>query len=228
MWRRAAIGTLVLYAAAVVAITIFPIRVHPASYWAGEPFMTMVHWRPGDVDAPSFTLNVIMFIPFGVLLPLLWPASDGLRAIAVRAVTASTAIETVQLVLGLTVGSRRTIDINDLIANTAGAVIGLLVLRLAVPSPVHRARVLAVPSGVRRAFVLAVPSRFRWAFVLAVPSRFRRARALAVFFPVRRARALAVRAGAGATEAGGGDQPGAPRSPSAGGSTSGCRGRDVR
>lgn len=139
MWRRATVGILVLYAAAVVAITIFPIRVHPASYWAGESFMTMVHWIPGDVDGPSFTLNVIMFIPFGVLLPLLWPAADGLRAIGLRALTASAAIESVQLVLGLTLGSRRTIDVNDLIANTAGALAGLLILRLAVPSAEHRA-----------------------------------------------------------------------------------------
>ncbi|MFI7601048.1 VanZ family protein [Actinoplanes sp. NPDC049681] len=150
MWRRATVGILLLYAAAVVAITIFPIRVHPASYWAGEPFMTMVHWIPGDVDAPSFTLNVIMFIPFGVLLPLLWPATDGLRAIGLRALAASAAIESVQLVLGLTLGSRRTIDVNDLIANTAGALAGLLILRLAVPSAEHRAGACAGSPRSRR------------------------------------------------------------------------------
>ncbi|MFI5494624.1 VanZ family protein [Actinoplanes sp. NPDC051859] len=141
MWRRATYGLLLLYAAAVVAVTIFPIRPHPASYWAGEPFMTMVHWIPGDVDAPSCTLNVIMFIPFGILLPLLWPATDRLPAIGWRALAASAAIETVQLILGLTIGSRRTIDINDLIANTAGALLGLLLLRLAVPAAAHRAAI---------------------------------------------------------------------------------------
>ncbi|OJF11654.1 VanZ family protein [Couchioplanes caeruleus] len=148
MWRRATIGILLLYAAGVVAITIFPIRVRPASYWAGEPFMTMVHWIPGDVDAPSFTLNIIMFIPFGVLVPLLWPATDRLRATGLRALAASASIEGVQLVLGLTLGSRRTIDVNDLIANTAGALIGLLILRLAVPSAIHRAS--ACPPTPRR------------------------------------------------------------------------------
>ncbi|MEV6596980.1 VanZ family protein [Actinoplanes sp. NPDC051346] len=139
MWRRATIGLLLLYAACVIAITIFPIRVRPASYWADEPFMTMVHWIPGDVDAPSFTLNVIMFIPLGVLVPLLWPSADSPWAIGWRALAASASIETVQLILGLTLGSRRTIDINDLIANSAGALLGLLILRLAVPSAQHRA-----------------------------------------------------------------------------------------
>ena len=143
MWRRVTVGILLLYAVGVVAITIFPIRPHPASYWADEPFAEIFHWIPGDVDGPSFTLNVIMFVPFGILLPLLWPATDAYRRIALYATAASAAIELVQLVLGVTVGSRRTVDVNDLIANAAGALAGLLILRLAVPSAVHRARALA-------------------------------------------------------------------------------------
>ncbi|MEV4709357.1 VanZ family protein [Actinoplanes sp. NPDC049316] len=139
MGRRVTVGMLLLYTAGVVAITIFPIRPHPASYWAGEPIAEMFHWIPGDVDAPSFVLNVIMFVPFGILVPLLWPATDSLRRLALCAAAASATIELVQLVLGLTIGSRRTVDVNDLIANTAGAVIGLLILRLAVPSAAHRA-----------------------------------------------------------------------------------------
>jgi len=92
------------YASTVLAITLLPIHRHPASYWAGEPWWTMIHWIPGEVDAPSFVLNVIMLVPFGVLAPLLW----------------------------------RTVDINDLLANTLGALIGLLILRLALPHPAHR------------------------------------------------------------------------------------------
>jgi glycopeptide antibiotics resistance protein len=127
------------YALSVVAITIFPIRPRPAGYWTGEPWWTVFHWIPFDVDGPSFTLNVIMFVPFGVLVPLLRPAADNYRRLAVRAAGASLAIELTQLVIGLTLGSRRTVDVNDLITNTAGALLGLLILRLAVPSPAHRA-----------------------------------------------------------------------------------------
>ena len=133
------VGLLVLYAMGVVALTIFPIRPRPASYWADEPFAEIFHWLPGDVDGPSFTLNVIMFVPFGILLPLLWPATDGYRRIALYATAASASIELVQLLLGVTIGSRRTVDVNDLIANAAGALLGLLILRLAVPSAAHRA-----------------------------------------------------------------------------------------
>jgi glycopeptide antibiotics resistance protein len=130
--------TLFLYAVAVIAVTVFPIRPHPASYWAGEPWWTMIHWIPGDVDAPSSVLNVIMFVPYGVLVPLVWRAADAVRKLALLAALSSTAIELTQLVLGVTVGSRRTVDINDVLANTAGALLGLLILRLALPKSAHR------------------------------------------------------------------------------------------
>lgn len=134
------------YAVAVVAVTIFPISPHPESYWNGEPWWTMIHYIPFVVDAPSFVLNVIMFVPFGVLVPLFRPATDAYGRIAGWGVLASTAIELAQLILMLTLGSRRTVDINDLIANTGGAVVGLLVLRLAVPVPSHR-RSFTRPDG---------------------------------------------------------------------------------
>jgi len=130
---------MLLYAMAVVAVTIFPITPHPSSYWAATPWWTMIHYVPFLVDAASFVLNVVMFVPFGVLVPMLWPRADSLRRLAGWAVVASSSIELTQLVIGLTVGSRRTVDVNDLIANTAGALAGLLVLRAAVPDPRHRA-----------------------------------------------------------------------------------------
>jgi len=126
------------YASAVIAITLFPIHRHPAAYWTGEPWWTMVHWIPGDVDAPSFVLNVIMLIPYGVLLPLLVRAADSVRRLALLAALTSSGIELVQFLLGVTLGSRRTVDINDLIANTLGALVGLLILRLALPHAAHR------------------------------------------------------------------------------------------
>jgi glycopeptide antibiotics resistance protein len=130
--------TLLAYAMSVLAVTVLPYRPHPPSYWTGHPFADWLRWIPGDVDGPSFTLNVIMFVPLGVLLPLLRRTLDAYARLAAAAFTASLGIELLQLVLGLTTGSRRTADINDLIANTAGAVIGLYLLRLAIPPPAHR------------------------------------------------------------------------------------------
>jgi glycopeptide antibiotics resistance protein len=144
--RRPAIFMLfLLYVVGVVAVTIFPITAHDAPYWAAEPWWTVFQWVPFQVDAPSFVGNVIMFVPLGALAPLLWPVTDSMRRLAVRAVCASAGIELTQFVLGMTVGSRRTVDVNDLIANTAGALLGLLVLRLALPAAAHRRRVAVGP-----------------------------------------------------------------------------------
>ena len=130
--------TLFVYASAVIAVTVLPIHHHRPGYWTGAPWWTVFRWIPGDVDAPSFVLNVIMFIPYGVLLPLLWRATDSGRRLALAAVAASASIELLQFVLGITLGSRRMVDINDLIANTAGALVGLAILRLALPPAAHR------------------------------------------------------------------------------------------
>jgi glycopeptide antibiotics resistance protein len=130
-----------LYALSVTAVTVFPIHRRPPGYWAGEPWWTVIHWIPFVVDAPSFVLNIVMFVPFGVLVPLLWRSLDSWRRLALCALSVSSVIELIQFVLGVTLGSRRTVDINDLISNTAGALLGLLVLRLAVPHATHRATI---------------------------------------------------------------------------------------
>jgi len=130
--------TFFVYAAAVLAVTVLPIHPHRPGYWTGEPWWTVLRWIPGVVDAPSFVLNVIMFIPYGVLLPLLWRATDSARRLALTALAASASIELLQFVLGMTLGSRRMVDINDLIANTGGALVGLAILRLALPPAAHR------------------------------------------------------------------------------------------
>jgi glycopeptide antibiotics resistance protein len=143
--RPAIIMLFLLYAIGVVAVTIFPITPHHAAYWAAEPWWTVFQWVPFHVDAPSFVGNVIMFVPLGALAPVLWPVADSMRRVAVRAVCASAGIELTQFLIGVTVGSRRTVDVNDLIANTAGALLGLLVLRLALPAAAHRRRLAISP-----------------------------------------------------------------------------------
>jgi glycopeptide antibiotics resistance protein len=141
--RTTVLTTLVVYALGVAAITIFPITLWPAGHWAGEPWYTVVHPVPFQVDATSFVLNVVMMIPFGMLLPLLCRRTDSPPRIALYAAWTSLSIETVQFLLGLLLNSRRTVDVNDLIANTAGAVLGLALLRLAVPSAARRASMAA-------------------------------------------------------------------------------------
>jgi glycopeptide antibiotics resistance protein len=116
-----------LYTLAVLAVTVFPVRVHRRTH---APWWAVIQLVPGHVPALSFALNIVMFMPFGVLVPLLWPRAGSLRRIAGWALAASAAIELTQLVLWLTLGNYRTVDVNDLIANTAGGVLGFAALRI--------------------------------------------------------------------------------------------------
>jgi glycopeptide antibiotics resistance protein len=114
-----------LYALAVIAVTVVPVRVHHR--WA--PWWSVIEWVPFQVPPLSFLLNIVMFLPFGVLVPLLWPRTGSMRRLAAWALGASVAIELTQLLLWITLGARRTVDVNDLIANVAGGVLGFVVLR---------------------------------------------------------------------------------------------------
>jgi glycopeptide antibiotics resistance protein len=134
----------VLYVVAVVAVTAFPIKVRPGAVASmGDDWWTVLRWVPFAVPPLGFVLNIFMFVPLGVLVPLLWPSADSLRRLTGLALCASGALELTQFVLWVTLGSPRTVDINDLISNTAGAVLGLLLLRALVRKPTRRAELAA-------------------------------------------------------------------------------------
>jgi glycopeptide antibiotics resistance protein len=74
--------------------------------------------------------NVVMFLPFGILVPMLWPSTRATARVLWLGLGASLAIELTQLLFLVTLNSRRTVDINDLIANAGGAVLGYWLLQL--------------------------------------------------------------------------------------------------
>jgi glycopeptide antibiotics resistance protein len=81
-------------------------------------------------------LNILMFVPLGFMVPLIKKRYNSLPRILLLGFTASGLIELLQLF------SFRITDVDDLITNTLGAVVGLLLFRLAVhlpslPSPKH-------------------------------------------------------------------------------------------
>jgi len=124
-----------VYAVSVLAITVVPVRFHRPRH---APWWLVVQLVPFHVPPWSFALNILMFVPFGVLLPLIWPRiRSGNRSagrvfawVLAWSLAASTAIELTQLVEWVTLGNYRTVDVNDLIANTAGGLLGYAVLAL--------------------------------------------------------------------------------------------------
>lgn len=120
------VATFWIYVAAMAAITVVPTgahRRHPDS------LRSVVELVPLQVPPVSFVLNIVMFVPFGLLIPLLWSRADGIGRVAGLSLTASAVIELIQLGLWLIVGNHRTVDVNDLIANTVGGVLGLIAMR---------------------------------------------------------------------------------------------------
>ena len=86
--------------------------------------LTLMPFLPMIADFKNTILNIILFIPLGIMLPFLWKNYNTLRATLVFGFSMSLAIELLQIL------TYRATDINDLIANTIGAVLGYFVFRI--------------------------------------------------------------------------------------------------
>ncbi|WP_235848506.1 VanZ family protein [Litchfieldia alkalitelluris] len=69
-----------------------------------------------------------MLIPFGIYIPFLVKNTISVKRIAKLGFFLSLSFELVQLIIRVTLGSGRSTDVNDLLAITAGAVIGYLIV----------------------------------------------------------------------------------------------------
>jgi glycopeptide antibiotics resistance protein len=77
-------------------------------------------------DVVQFAANVLLFVPFGVLVLLLWRRANVLQATAAGAAVA-VLIELLQLL----VRPERLASVQDIVANTAGAAAGAAAVRVA-------------------------------------------------------------------------------------------------
>lgn len=137
-----------VYFAALMALTFLPLGLGPSDY--EKPWWIWINVVPFQdiVDDPvGLTLNVALFVPLGLLAPVLLRTSTWLRA-ALLGLLVSGTIEIVQFIGDVTVGLGRVADIDDLITNVLGTVIGYLVLRLAIRVPAFRrvARLFSWPA----------------------------------------------------------------------------------
>ena len=85
--------------------------------------LTLTPFLPMIADFKNTILNIILFIPLGIMLPFLWKKYNTLRATLIFGFSMSLAIELLQIL------TYRATDINDIIANTFGTVLGYFVFR---------------------------------------------------------------------------------------------------
>lgn len=111
-----------------------------------------------------YYLNIFMLIPFGLLLPCLWNCFQKFRFTLMAGFCFSLSIELLQLL------TFRTTDIDDLITNTLGTIIGYLLAKLCIrlhwisspePTASHR-------SNIREFLILLGMCLFMWSVLLPI------------------------------------------------------------
>lgn len=91
-----------------------------------EDMKERIHLIPfsNKIDIVGYILNIVMFAPLGLLVPLLWQRMGKAPCIMLAGFSFSLLIELSQLL------SYRGTDVDDLILNTLGALIGFLLYKV--------------------------------------------------------------------------------------------------
>ncbi|MGB8944808.1 MAG: VanZ family protein [Streptomyces sp.] len=144
-WARAMAMLLAFAGTVVFAVLLARLTLEPS---AASESLTHSNLQPGDsirdyLAQPAFrdTVkqlggNIVLGLPFGMLLPVLVPRARGL--IRVTAVTALVML-LVELAQGFLV-TGRAFDVDDVLLNTTGAVLGYLLIGRRLGRAVHPRR----------------------------------------------------------------------------------------
>jgi hypothetical protein len=142
---RALVMVVALVATVLFAVVLARLTLTPS--YASES-LTYSNLRPGEsisnyLDQPAFrdTVkqlggNIALGVPFGVLLPVAWPRARGLLRVVLLTMVVMAMVELVQ---GFVVPGR-AFDIDDVILNTTGALLGYLLLGRRIGRAIHPPR----------------------------------------------------------------------------------------
>lgn len=78
-----------------------------------------------QIEIRNIILNIIMFIPMGLLPPFIWPKFAKFYRLVPAALAFTLAIETAQLLT-----ARGVFALEDIIHNAAGAILGFLMFKI--------------------------------------------------------------------------------------------------
>ncbi|MEJ6489909.1 VanZ family protein [Leucobacter sp. USCH14] len=118
-----------IYAAGIFANTVFPIHLDPVRI--GQPWTPHVALVPfNDYEVGDALMNIGVFVPLGVLIPLLMRRPSAWKVL-VAAATTSFCIEAAQLAAQAFFAGGDIADVNDFIWNVTGGMLGYGLLRLA-------------------------------------------------------------------------------------------------
>jgi len=154
VWYKELIGLLlVLYTLMVISVTLFPLYIIPHGkfqfpYWSINyiPFISIIR----DINEVGIAYsgdtlfmiklivrnvggNIVMFMPLGFLVPVIREYCKRFKNILMIGLIVSLGIETLQFVENLLrISLGRIIDIDDVICNVLGTILGYLIYRLLI------------------------------------------------------------------------------------------------
>jgi glycopeptide antibiotics resistance protein len=87
-----------------------------------HPFLMFKQFQIGSTQVIG---NLVMLLPLGIYIPLLFPGLSGFFRVFLICLLVSISIELMQLITNV-----RSTDIDDVILNTSGAVVGYIIYKL--------------------------------------------------------------------------------------------------
>lgn len=102
--------------------TIFDVKFYGLEYHADR--VNLVPFSDTNIDYMGYGLNIVLFVPLGFLLPLVWRDFNRISYVFISGLLLSLLVELSQLL------NIRSTDIDDLILNTVGAILGIVMFRL--------------------------------------------------------------------------------------------------
>ena len=86
-----------------------------------QPFLMFKQFRIGSTQVIG---NLVMLLPLGIYIPLMFPKLSGFFRVFIICLLVSISIELMQLITNV-----RSTDIDDVILNTSGAIVGYILYR---------------------------------------------------------------------------------------------------
>lgn len=134
--RNLLFAIFIIYCTLIASVTFFPIIYSGMGYdldYNFIPFKTIIDGLKSGkyILLRNLAGNVIMFLPLGILLQLIFKKKRFFN-ILLLSVAFAISIELIQSILGLLIGSRyRSVDVDDVFLNTLGSLIGYGLYKIA-------------------------------------------------------------------------------------------------
>ncbi|WP_392757304.1 VanZ family protein [Streptomyces sp. LN590] len=139
-----------VYIAGVLGLTLFPFHIMYGKWADAGMWYDQINWLFLVTLDPSAIPNTILTVPLGILLPLMFGKITSTRRAVAYGAVFSLAIEVSQVLCVALFNNYRQADVNDLLVNTFGCVLGYWIVRLAVRVSFlgHVLRRFALPGSV--------------------------------------------------------------------------------